>query len=113
MILPFGIVTIVHTNGKNCVFHLIILVAALRYQHLAAAHCIQGDFTKTSLLLVKASHIIDEIKDKNLHLFNDFLNSSNYIINGNFKEAIHTIEVPQDLFEKSINIINIYVGIIT
>ena len=79
-------------------------VAALRYQHLAATCCIQGDITKASFLLNKASHIIDEIKDKNLHLYNGFLTSCNYIFNGNFKEAVQVIKVSEaGSFEKSIS----------
>ena len=78
-------------------------VAALRYQHLAAACCIQGDITKASFLLNKASQIIDKIKDTNLHLYNGFLTSCTYIFNGNFKEAIQVIEASgSGLFEKSI-----------
>ena len=81
---------------------ILYAVAALRYQHLAATHCIQGDYTKTNLLLVRADGIIREIKDNQLHMYSRFLTSCNCILNGNFKEAIQGTEIPREQFTEGI-----------
>ena len=90
----------VHVIRCLCMYiqSIVYTVAALRYQHLAATHYIQGDYTKTNMLLVRADGIISEIKDNQLHMYSRFLSSCNCILNGNFKEAIQGTEMPQEQF---------------
>lgn len=90
----------------------LFVAAALRYQHLATVHCIQGDFETASLLLQRASNTITTIQDKRLLLFNMFLSGSNNALQGKLEEAIHALKLPPLMFEKSNKIFFLYEAVL-
>lgn len=99
-----------HKTFSNCIGVLLPIIAlfvaaALRYQHLATVHCIQGDFKTASLLLQRASNTINTIQDKRLQLFNMFLRGSNNALQGKLEDAIQALKLPAKTFEKSNNAI--------
>ena len=79
----------------------ICAAAALRCQHLATVHCIQGDSTTAASLLQKASDIIETIQDKRLRLFNVFLSGANSALQGKLDDAICTLHVHPQMIGNS------------
>ena len=75
--------------------------AALRCQHLATVHCLQGDTATAASLLQKASEIIETIQDKKLRLFNIFLTGANSALQGKLHDAMQALKIDPKLLEKS------------